>query len=241
MVDNPAAPVDRNEPPVCTADRAYCFAFRQNANAGFDLVLDPKRDGAEPKVLASAEVDREDDVSLWPQLIRYPMISDVGENREAFLVGLQIRRSTMYSGGGASSTQRRLFRVVFVFENDPLSNEVFAMPIDANKMIRACFSEQDYKDRRGACHDEYTFDATLTPVPGSAGPDPIFKLSVHATTAPGHVSLNEDSTRGKLKRSDLGIEDDVECTYTRTLMLNPATDRYEFDRPGPDCSEFTVL
>src|SRR3546814_7438237 len=34
-----------------------------------------------------------------------------------------------------------------------------ALPISL--MIRACFSEEDMKDRLEACHDEYDFGATL--------------------------------------------------------------------------------
>ncbi|MDP5240573.1 hypothetical protein Q9Q94_13595 [Uliginosibacterium sp. 31-16] len=64
-------------------------------------------------------------------------------------VALLSRRSEMYSGGGASFE-----RADFI----PLGTDAAlhaGIPFSCNKMIRACFSEADYRSGR-PCHDEYS-------------------------------------------------------------------------------------
>lgn len=243
--ENSSEPVDKNDPPVCTADRKYCFNFQQNIEIGYDLLLTDPAGTRPPATIATIPVNSsEETISLWPQLLRVPRHDPPqmeGALADELFVGVQTRTSTMYSGGGGSATELRLFRAISTDGSTIVSHEVLAMPIAASKMIRACFSERDLKDRRGACHDEYRFDATLSPIEGGMDGDPAFALSVKATRFPGPVTLNEDSRdRGRLKKADLVAVSDAQCTYDRVLRYNPATGRYEFDRPGPDCSEFTV-
>jgi hypothetical protein len=44
----------------------------------------------------------------------------------------------------------------------------------------------------------------------------------------------------RLKRADLVRAPDRRCSYDRVLHYNPATSRYEMDRPAPDCSDYTT-
>src|SRR3546814_5831390 len=67
----------------------------------------------------------------------------------------------MYSGGGGSASQLHLLELDGAPAAPALGGEVLVVPWEASLMIRACFSEEDMKDRLEACHDEYDFGATL--------------------------------------------------------------------------------
>lgn len=111
---------------------------------------------------------------------------------------------------------------------------------DSSLMIRACFSEDDMKLRRGACHDEYGFTGTLAAgTPGAAELPTLICRSV-ATAYPQTSRRMSDNGGAPLKKSDLVKWQDPECSYERVLRYNPATSRYEMDRPAPDCSDYTT-
>lgn len=117
---------------------------------------------------------------------------------------------------------------------------ILAVDWDSALMIRACFSEQDAKDRLDACHDEYEYKAVLKPGPDDGSELPILTYRSFATAFPRTSRRSEDISRQNLKASDLADWKDPECSYERVLRYNGATGRYEMDRPAPDCSSYTV-
>jgi hypothetical protein len=115
------------------------------------------------------------------------------------------------------------------------------VPISASVMIRACFSEENVKHRAGACHDEYTFNATLTPDKHSTAEMPVLHYRTKATSFPGHVSRYEDSlTKRPLRKKDLVTVIDTRCSFELTWHFDPIAQTYQPDKPVPDCSNYYV-
>ena len=168
--------------------------------------------------------------ALWPHLVR--------ESDGAVMVGLLASRRTGYSGGGALATRLVLVRV----EADaPQAAAALAVPVEGSAMVRACFSEEDMRLRREACHDEYELTGELTLASVDAGGHPRFLFATRARTYPGDVTRWEDSAdRPPLRRGDLVWADHPGCSYRRTFGFDPAARRYVADAPLPDCGQFLV-
>ncbi len=105
-------------------------------------------------------------------------------------------------------------------QNDiQVDDDVLTVPWLGNAMIRACFSEQDIRQRAGACHDEYGFSARLALDTAAEGM-PVLRYQTVATRFPAGVSRFEDSlAKGPLKKQDLRTEQDPACTYTRLFRF----------------------
>lgn len=183
-------------------------------------------------------------LTVWPQIIRLAPPVDGAE--AGYLIGMLRGYSTMYSGGGGSADRLELYEL-FVGGGAPhVTKQVLDLPYAANLLIRACFSESDMEDRRGACHDEYDFGAVLALAPQHRrGAEPVqlpdLSYRTTATAYPNFVRRNADSLeRGRLRSSDLVRSNDATCSYARTLRFNPASERYEMNEPAPECSDFTV-
>ena len=172
--------------------------------------------------------DENSSLQLWPKLIRF----DGG-----ILAGVITQVSTMYSGGGASSTTLHLI----AFLPGQLPFEVLSVPQSASAMIRACFNERDMKQRAGACHDEYSFDANLALTGTSAAGMPVLRYRSKATSFPGPVSRSKDSLAGRpLRKRDIVTVTDPQCSYLRMYRFAPEARGYIPDTPPPDCSDYTV-
>ncbi|QAY79618.1 hypothetical protein [Sphingosinicella sp. BN140058] len=166
---------------------------------------------------------------VWPNLILLP---DGG-----FLAGIETRTATSYSGGGGSATVLQLFRVKP--DGDASPAPVLTVPIAAALMIRACFSERDQEQRRGACHDEYDFAARLE-LAGDGADLPELTYVSQAHAFPRGASRFADSTQGpRLKQSDLIRSRDPQCSVSRRFRFDAAAGRYQPDAPLPDCSAYT--
>ena len=260
---------DGNGDKFCTADGALCLSItEQNDPAApdhrptfLDIAYRASADGAGAAGAASAEpaapvvysmpvpgVDStgfdNGRLTVWPQIIRLAPPADGAE--AGYLIGMLRGYSTMYSGGGGSADRLELFEL-FVGGGTPhVTKQVLDLPYTANLLIRACFSEADMEDRRGACHDEYGFDAVLALAPRRARagapvrlPDLTYRTI--ATAYPGFAQRNADSLeRGRLRQSDLVRRNDPTCSFARTLRFNPASERYEMNEPAPECSGYTV-
>ncbi len=167
-------------------------------------------------------------VQLWRKLIRF---------EGGLLVGVQTQGRTMYSGGGASATTLHL--IAFVPGQAPF--EVLSVPQSSSATIRACFSKRDMKQRAGACHDEYSFDASLALMPTSAAGWPVLRYRSKATSFPGRVSRSKDSLAARpLRQRDLVTVTDPQCSYQRLYRFAPQARGYVPDTPAPDCSDYTV-
>ena len=174
-----------------------------------------------------ASGDDDPSFSLWPSLIRF---------EGGVLAGVETHARAMYSGGGANSTTLHLI----AFLPGQLPFEVLSVAYSANVMIRACFSERDLKHRAGACHDLYSFDATIIPEEAVAGGMPLLHYRSEATSFPGPVSRSRDSRDGKpLRKGDLVEATDPQCSYYRLYRFDPEARGYLPDAPLPDCSDYT--
>ena len=89
----------------------------------------------------------------------FPKLFPMAQNRYA--VAVVDSFSEMYSGGGAS-----IERASFYELKDAGNAHQFIQnyPFSLNRMIRACFSEQDYASAKGDCHDEDRLSLDIRPV-----------------------------------------------------------------------------
>ena len=177
--------------------------------------------------LPSAEEGSSPQPQLWSKVIRF---------EGGILAGLETQETSMYSGGGASSTTLHL--IAFLPGEAPF--EVLSVPQSANVMIRACFSERDMKQRAGACHDEYNFNASLALTGASVAGMPVLRYHSKATSFPGPVSRSKDSLEGRpLRKRDIVTVTNSGCSYQRLYHFDPETRSYVPDTPPPDCSDYT--
>ncbi|MEN5146352.1 hypothetical protein [Brevundimonas diminuta] len=216
--------------PACTADRRWC-ALIEASETDEQLVLrlyDGLPSGRAP--VASRSIESEVSEGFWkPGAILRRAGSD------EIILGADMELQAMYSGGGGMSSHRTLVR--FIPGQTP--QEILSVPLSGSLMIRACFGEEDMKQRAGACHDEYEFEAELK-TDGDAFP-PRLTYASTATTFPGRVSRNEDSLANPpLKPKDLVKAIDAECSVQRVFTFDPALSAYVPDAPLPDCGDYTV-
>lgn len=209
----------------CTADATWCVQLGE-----------PAGDSSPPPVLRPGSQARaarapDDTFAIWPALVT---LRDGG-----FLAGVEVRSSTGYSGGGGSATELQLFHLSPRGEAD--AKPVLTVPIAGSLMIRACFSERDMRRRRGACHDEYGFSATLTLAPGGTAARPGLVYATKAWAYPRGASRMQDSNEmPPLRQADLVRRRDTTCSFTRRMVFSAAAGEYRPDRPLPDCSDYTV-
>lgn len=179
------------------------------------------------RLTSLSPADEDSSLRLWPKLIRF---------QGGILAGVETQVNTMYSGGGGSSTALHL--IAFLHGQAPF--EVLSIPQSANVMIRACFSERDMRQRAGACHDEYSFDSSLTLTGASAAGMPVLRYRSKATSFPGAVSRSKDSLAGRpLRKRDLVTLTNSQCSYQRFYRFSAETRSYATDIPPPDCSDYT--
>jgi hypothetical protein len=256
----PRAKPDDPLPPerFCTGDKRWCLELTRGA--GKEQQTLRVFDGRKPAALTQGAdlpgwsydagktpEDRGFDhasTHLWAKIVREaatdPLQRPGEEPGETISIGLLASTSTMYSGGGGSAEQLTLYRLEYSALGKPQMQEVLNVPLSANLMIRACFSEKDYKLRRGVCHDEYSFDARLRLDPAARGHPPGLIYTTTSISAPGSSGRMNDNSGRQLTKAELGPRVDPRCSYRRSLRYNPVTARYEFDAPGPDCSDYTV-
>ena len=69
--------------------------------------------------------------------------------------------SEMYSGGGAGIERASFYELKHSGKMQPFIQNY---PFSLNRMIRACFSEQDYASSKGHCHDEDALILDIRPI-----------------------------------------------------------------------------
>ncbi len=224
-------PAAGDEARLCVADGSWCARIAKEEGAPTILEL-ASGSRAVSTELAPASPRGDADaanLALWPRRIV------LGDGTS--LVGVIDQQSTAYSGGGAWASQLTLYRV----PADGAVRAVLTVPWEGGAMIRACFSEEDYRQRAGACHDEYSFSASLSLAPGSGAGPAVLRYRTRATSYPGAVSRSADSLAGKrLRQRDLKRVVDPDCSVTRLLRIDPASGDYVPDSPLPDCGDYTV-
>jgi hypothetical protein len=184
-------------------------------------------------------------VKIWPSIIRQPTLRTDGlKLNETISIGIELGQSTGYSGGGAQSSSLHLYRLGPNIDGsmpEPINfGIILDVPLSGHKMIRACFGESDNKKRRGMCHDEYDFDATLKL--GKTMPDgaPQIIYQSKAVTTPGSSRLSEDNTLRQLSVADLKPRKDPKCSYRRIYTYNGEFGSYFTPQQIPDCLDYMV-
>lgn len=217
---------------LCTADKGWCASIVEDKAAPGILIDDH---GTRRKIDLPA-LPAEGGFEGTSYLI-WPMRVPVGD-KGAILVGSIMEERTMYSGGGAHASDLTLFLVAP--SSPPVS--VLTVPWDSGSMIRACFSEKDYRDRRGACHDEYQYSPEIEAKGADAAGYPVLEYRVKSTSYPGTVSRSADSLiKGRLRKKDLVHVEKADCSFTRTFRYDPQAKHYVPDAPLPECGNFTDL
>ncbi len=79
----------------------------------------------------------------------YPKLFPLDQKRYA-IAGIKTY-SEMYSGGGANIERADFYELLANGQTKPLMQNY---PFSFGRMIRACFSEEDYERSKGDCHDE---------------------------------------------------------------------------------------
>ncbi|EGF95384.1 Uncharacterised protein [Brevundimonas diminuta] len=216
--------------PACTVDRRWCALIETDETQERQVLrlYDGLPGGRAP--VASHLIESENSEGFWrpSAILRRAESDDV-------ILGADMELQAMYSGGGGMSSYRTLVR----FTPGAAPQEMLTVPMSGSLMIRACFGEEDMKQRAGACHDEYEFNAELK-AEGDAFP-PRLTYASTATTFPGPVSRNEDSlAKPPLTPKDLVKAVDAECSVRRVFTFDPAANAYVPDAPLPDCGDYTV-
>jgi hypothetical protein len=219
---------------LCVPERYLCLrAWRESDGRAWTLdIYDRIPAGARVApvrriVLPPGDNPDRETFRIWPHLIR--------ETSGAVLIGLERHRTAGFSGGGAGQTEVVLFRL----EPNAEPAEVLTVQTGYSSMIRACFSEAEYRRWGDACHDEYELTGRLSIASAAAPGRPRLALRTAARSFPRGARA-EHSDRSGLRRSDLVWEPDPVCTYRRTFTFNAASGRYEPDRPLPDCSLYSL-
>jgi hypothetical protein len=230
---------DINQNLHCNADKNWCFKLSKDddLNVVNLTVWNGKRQTTFPLDYEERKGGFDHSaVHIWLKLI---------ETEDAVFLGVIDKQSTMYSGGWASAETLALYRFTEALVTQPHISmaPVLFVPFSGNVAIRACFSEKDYKLRRKVCHDTYDFrgDLTLGSKSSRTGyPELVFKSK--ATTQPRLSRRSKDNTSGQkpLSKADIKEAIDPECSYTRTARFDEKTGQYAFDKPLPDCSDYTV-
>lgn len=229
----------------CLPDGRICFALPSEAESEAlpaNLVVSFPGSGDEENAILPlpALAGEPQALHLWPHAV-WVRGGGEADGREGLemLVGVIGEQRAMYSGGGGSGSRLHLLRFGMAPHAVGLGGEVLDVVWDSSLMIRACFCEQDARDRLDACHDEYEFKAALKPGPDDGGELPSLTYRSFATAFPQTSRRSEDNSGQRLKPGDLVQWKDPECSYERVLRFNNATGRYEMDRPAPDCSVYT--
>lgn len=233
LLENPGETVERG----CTADQYFCVTLTyQNGDVPPALSVQYQHDKKRDHQLELTELKSEMnlDLALWPYELR------LGDKSQGTLVGIRESAQSMYSGGGASASFLHLFQL-YPMDGRIAMREVLTLPLEGHALIRACFSERDFRQRRGACSDEYNFATTLRLDRSTRSGFPKLHYQAKATSFPGHVSRYKDSLSAPpLRKRDIVTVVDRSCTFRRELVFSPAKSVFVPDKPIPACEQYLV-
>ena len=211
---------------LCNATRTWCVNRREGADR-----LEVIRGGLTAVIVAMLPLETDENVASAP----WPFVATarLADGREVALAGVERTERQMYSGGSAAVTRLELYEL----SDGAAPLLVLDAPLSSSIQVRACFSRADEKRRLGACKDEYSYRATLTPDASAAVPRLIYR-SV-AETYPGRRSRERDALQEPpLRKADLRTVADPKCSVTRTLTRDPASGAFEWNAPLPACDDF---
>jgi len=184
-------------------------------------------------------VDTDQSLAIWTLGIRRSIRNASDAAGDDVIVGVEARNNFAYSGGNAHRTTLWLYRIDRAGTEDAVARQVLSVPIDDFSSIRACFNAKDEKLRHNACLDQTSVEAMLVLDPDNAEPMPAMIYRVATGSYPSDIPFREvEDQPKKLISQDLVSVRHPVCSYERRLAWNPATFRFEFDQPAPDCQIF---
>ena len=205
----------RDDGGFCTADGAWCVRLGAPAQV--------THEDATTALPAFAEEAYEREV--WDVIIR------IAGDASA-LIGIEEQTHQMYSGGDAGARHVTLYEV-----SNGGAREILTLPTSGAADIRACFSEDDERQRAGACRDMYSFVSRVSLDQNNANGAPRIVLETAAGSYPGRVTRSADSLeQAPLQPSDLIWAADETCSYRR--VATRAGDAYVWDQPLPACADY---
>lgn len=220
----------------CTADGAWCI----KTSKSWLTVLARSPNGTlveRARLPMTNDEERMTESKPWMSLVR----ARLGANSERVLIGVEERRSEAYSGGGGSLTELHLY-AVGAGGKDSSATPQLSIPLTSSFMVRACFSPEDEKARRGACHDEYTFAGELELARTRRSGEVSVAFRGRAESYPGRRSRMDDSSQQPpLRKSDLVWALDAECSFQRYIRWNMSTGTVSWSRPLPSCENYLQL
>lgn len=89
----------------------------------------------------------------------FPKLFPMSKNQYA--VAVIHSASEMYSGGGANIERADFYALKPAGQTQKLMTDY---PFSFNRMVRACFSEEDYNRAKGICHDEDGLSLEIRPI-----------------------------------------------------------------------------
>lgn len=228
----------------CMSGTNLCFSVIR-ADPGADPQLrirDAVRPGAAGEEAVPIDLDalaKGLELSIWPLAIRRTPFEEADAAGESMFIGVLARERFVYSGGYAHLSSLWLYRVDNAGTGKAVVRQILSVPFDAGQSLRACFNERDALRRADACLNETKLETTL--LLDEANDDPMPKLVYRTSfrSYPGDIPLRAPGEEpDQITESDKVWAQHSACSYSRNLAWNPATARYEFDRPAPDCRLF---
>lgn len=216
---------------LCTADRVWCMTA-----AGASATVRHREAGVVGSLVLESNEDERIESALWRSIVR---VKRPGQD-EVVLVGVARTEREAYSGGGGHVTTLTLFELHPNANHKPRA--VLDVPLASSFLINACFSPADKRQRRGVCHDEYRYRASITVAPGWQG-DAHLVYKARADSFPGRRNrFDDDSTsEGRLRKADIYRAVDRRCSFKHDLVRNAATGALEWNAPPPACPEYLEL
>ncbi|MCC9622561.1 hypothetical protein LPB41_12735 [Thalassospira sp. MA62] len=236
---------------LCGDTGEWCFGLAQqpaDTDTDFVPVLLVLRDGQEvERQKIELATDRMGDIGGWRKTAVWPVMINDPNTNGAFLVGINTTTSVGYSGGGASVSMLSLIKVTpetgqGMSPVAPKLDAVATLPIEASKMIRACFDQQDMIDRQQQCHDVYEFAGDVEPVPASEiGGLPTLRYQTVASKFPPNAALDRDSTtQPPLGKDDMTAAPDPNCQFDALFQFDPARQHYQVDVSFDACDTYLI-
>ncbi len=248
-VPDGASPIGENE--RCVPALRVCFSLTTPDGTDRRALnvrdLDRSAGSGAPAVDAvplSSEAHEDAVVGLWSRAVLPPVRTDneprSGNGDAWVMVGMIATQSAMSSGGFENVSRLWLYRIGWAGDGKPYAVQLLSVPWTAHRSTKVCFDAEDEQRRAGACHDELDFESLLVLDPANASALPVFEYRTFAGTYPNDAPLRSAETTAPLTPADLVRRQDPQCTYRRRVAFNPATARYEFDRPGPACEAYQL-
>jgi hypothetical protein len=236
----PAPAPGRIEAERCMPKTRLCFSINERDEQGRPLlrvrVFGGSSDRSLPLDLTTGDAAG---LAVWSLAIRRAPHEEADAVGESMIVGVEATQRLVYSGGAAHTTVLWLYRIDNAGTANAFAQQLLSVPFDAERSIRACFNEEDEKRRHHACLDQTSVKAMLVLDADNAEPMPRLIYHVATGSYPSDMPFRApEELPERLAKSDLVDYRHPVCSYDRKLAWNPATARYEFDRPAPDCHLF---